>query len=276
MSWWTTLLGGAFGFMLGGPIGALIGASIGSSLGGSRRRLERDPRRRHEADWGRRRHERRPRGRAGYRREQTQLAFFAATFGVMGHVAKADGRVSPEEIRLARQVMDQLGLSRQQRQAAQALFNEGKSPGFPLDDVLDQLRSECLRGPNIRRMFLEIQFQAALADGDIHPSERLLLRRIAMRLGLSEADFIELERMMNSSVRSRRDGPSLEDAYETLGVSPSAPDDEVKRAYRRLMNRHHPDKLAARGLPEEMMRAATERTQQIKAAWDTVKTERAA
>ena len=81
---------------------------------------------------------------------------------------------------------------------------------------------------------------------------------------------------MNSGVRSRRDGPSLEDAYETLGVSPNAPDDEVKRAYRRLMNRHHPDKLAARGLPDEMMRAATERTQQIKAAWDTVKTERAA
>ena len=257
MSWWTTLAGGAFGFMIGGPIGALIGASIGSSLGGARRRHEAGP-------------------TPGYRRERAQLAFFAATFGVMGHMAKADGSVSAEEIRLANQVMDQLGLNRQQRQAARALFDKGKSPGFPLDDVLEQLRSECLRGTNIRRMFLELQFQAALADGNIHPDERRLLRHIAMRLGLSEADFIQLERMMNSGVRLSRDGPSLDDAYETLGVSPDAPDNEVKLAYRRLMSRHHPDKLAARGLPEEMMRAATERTQQIKAAWEAVKTARAA
>ena len=257
MSWWTTLAGGAFGFMIGGPIGALIGASIGSSLGGARRRHEAGP-------------------TPGYGRERAQLAFFAATFGVMGHMAKADGSVSAEEIRLANQVMDQLGLNRQQRQAARALFDKGKSPGFPLDDVLEQLRSECLRGTNIRRMFLELQFQAALADGNIHPDERRLLRHIAMRLGLSEADFIQLERMMNSGVRLSRDGPSLDDAYETLGVSSDAPDNEVKLAYRRLMSRHHPDKLAARGLPEEMMRAATERTQQIKAAWETVKTARAA
>ena len=255
MSWWTTLLGGAFGFMLGGPIGALIGATLGSSLGGTGRRFEAGP-------------------RPGYRREQAQLAFFAATFGVMGHVAKADGRVSPEEIHLASRVMDELGLGREQRRAARALFNRGKSRGFPLDDVIDQLRSECLRGTNIRRMFLEIQFQAAWADGAIHPEERRVLRRIAMRLGLSEADFIELERMMGSGVRSSRDGPTLDDAYGTLGVSPDAPDHEVKRAYRRLMSRHHPDKLAAKGLPEEMMRAATERTQQIKAAWDTVKSGR--
>ena len=269
MSWWSTLLGGAFGFMIGGPIGALIGASIGSSLGGgARRRYRAGP----QPEY--RRFETGP--PPGYRRERAQLAFFAATFGVMGHVAKADGRVSPEEIRLANRVMDQLGLRGDQRRAAKALFNKGKARGFALDDVIDQLRSECLRGTNIRRMFLEIQFQAAWADGDIHPEERRVLRRIAMRLGLSEADFIELERMMGSGVRSSSDGPTLDDAYETLGVSPDAPDDEVKRAYRRLMSRHHPDKLAAKGLPDEMMRAATERTQQIKAAWDTVKTQRAA
>lgn len=268
MSWWTTLLGGAFGFMIGGPIGAFIGASIGSSLGGARRHYRGGPQQ------GYRRFETGP--PPGYRRERAQLAFFAATFGVMGHVAKADGRVSPEEIRLANRVMDQLGLRGEQRQAARALFNKGKSRRFALDDVIDQLRSECLRGTNIRRMFLEIQFQAAWADGDIHPEERRVLRRIAMRLGLSEADFIQLERMMSSGVRSSTDGPTLDDAYETLGVSHDAPDDEVKRAYRRLMSRHHPDKLAAKGLPDEMMRAATERTQQIKAAWDTVKSARAA
>ena len=81
---------------------------------------------------------------------------------------------------------------------------------------------------------------------------------------------------MSSGAQAGSSGPSLEDAYTTLGVPPNAPDDEVKRAYRRLMSRHHPDKLAAKGLPEEMMRTATERTQQIKAAWETVKSARAA
>ena len=262
MSWWGTLIGGAFGYLIGGPIGALIGASLGSSFGGAARRLETG-------------------GVFGLdsgpsRQERAQLAFFAATFGVMGYVAKADGRVSPEEIRLAERVMEQLGLDAEQRRAARALFNQGRSGTFALDEVLDQLRSECLRGANIRRMFLEIQFQAAWADGGLHPEERRLLQHVAVRLGLSRADFIELERMFDASVTTSSDAPSLESAYATLGVSPNTPYDEVKRAYRRLMSRHHPDKLAAKGLPEEMMRAATERTQQIKAAWETVKAARAA
>ena len=281
MSWWGTLIGVTFGFLLGGPIGALIGAAFGSSFGGVGRGFDRgrtlgfDGGRTQDFDRG---------PTQGFdsgpspamRRERAQMAFFAATFGVMGHVAKADGRVTADEIRLAEQVMDQLGLNVEQRRAARSLFDQGKSGAFPLDDVLDQLRSECLRGANIRRMFLEIQFQAAWADGGLHPEERLLLLRIAARLGLSRADYIEIERMFASAPGARADGPSLESAYEILGVSPDSPDAEVKRAYRRLMNRHHPDKLAARGLPEEMMRAATERTQQIKAAWDTVKAARAA
>ena len=262
MSWWGTLIGGAFGYLIGGPIGALLGASFGNAFAGAARRTD-------------------ARGALGFdagpsRRERAQLAFFAATFSVMGQVAKADGRVSPEEIRLAEQVMDQLGLDAEQRRAARALFNEGKSGRFRLDDVLDQLRSECLRGSNIRRMFLEIQFQAAWADGGLHPEERSLLQHVAARLGLSRADYIEIERMFGSAASASAGGPSLGTAYETLGVSPDAPDDEVKRAYRRQMNRHHPDKLAAKGLPEEMMRAATERTQQIKTAWETVKAARAA
>jgi len=260
VSWWGTLIGGAFGYLIGGPIGALLGASLGSSFSRASQRF----------DSG----ETLSFGSGPSRQERAQLAFFAATFGVMGQVAKADGRVSPEEIRLAEQVMDQLGLDAEQRRAARSLFNEGKSSAFPLNDVLDQLRSECLRGANVRRMFLEIQFQAAWADGGLHPEERSLLQHIAARLGLSRADYIELERMFGSAVSASSDGPSLERAYSILGVSPDTPYDDVKRAYRRLMNRHHPDKLAAKGLPEEMMRAATERTQQIKAAWETVKAER--
>ncbi len=264
MSWWGTLLGGAFGYLIGGPIGAVLGAALGRSFGRAVGRFEQIEAGDGQPDVS--------------MRERAQLAFFTATFGVMGQVAKADGRVSPDEIRLANQVMDELGFDSEQRQAARAIFNEGKSSRFPLDDVLDQLRSECGRAANLLRMFLEIQLQAAWADGGVHPEERRLLLHVAARLGFSRAEYLELERMVGAGVGAQArasDGPSLEDAYAILGVSPEAPDTEVKRAYRRLMSRHHPDKLAARGLPEEMMRAATERTQQIKAAWDRVQSTRA-
>lgn len=217
-------------------------------------------------------------GATGEGVERVQLAFFAAVFGVMGHVAKADGRVSPEEIRLANQVMDQLGLDEPQREAARALFNAGREPDFALDAVLAQFRAECGRAVNLVRMFLEIQIQAAGADGAVHPEEARVLLHIAARLGLSRADYLELERLITAGVHARAVGDAgmpLEDAYATLGVSPDAPVAEIKRHYRRLMSRHHPDKLASQGLPEEMMRAATERTQQIKAAWDAVRKARA-
>ena len=252
------LLGGTFGYLVGGPIGAVLGAALGRSFGRAVGSVNAD-----QPDLS--------------VRERAQLAFFTATFGVMGQVAKADGHVSPDEIRLANQVMDELGLDPEQRRAARAIFNEGKSHRFPLDDVLDQLRSECGRATNLLRMFLEIQVQAAWADGGVHPEERRLLRHVAARLGFSAAICDEIERMVGAGTRgpSRASaGPSLEDAYATLGVSADAPDAEVKRAYRRLMSRHHPDKLASKGLPEEMMRAATERTQQIKAAWDRVQAAR--
>ncbi len=253
------LLGGTFGFLVGGPIGAVLGAALGRHFGRAVGSIEAGP------------------AAGAPNRERAQLAFFTATFGVMGQVAKADGHVSPDEIRLANRVMDEFGLDAEQRRAARAIFNEGKSSRFPLDDVLDQLRSECGRATNLLRMFLEIQVQAAWADGGVHPEERRLLTHVAARLGFSEAVYLEIERMVGAGTHAREAaaGPTLEDAYTTLGVSPDTPDAEVKRAYRRLMSRHHPDKLASKGLPEEMMRAATERTQQIKAAWDRVRSARA-
>lgn len=259
MSWWGLLLGGTFGYLLGGPIGALLGAAIGRGFGRTLGGVGVEESR-------------------GSGTERVQLAFFAAVFGVMGHVAKADGRVTPEEIDLANQVMDQLGLDGRQRTAARALFNEGKRPEFPLDDVLDQLRSECGRATNLIRMFVEIQIQAAAADRRIDAEEGRILLHIAARLGLSRADYLELERLIASGIHAAGNtgsGMSLEDAYATLGALPDASDAEVKRHYRRQMSRHHPDKLASKGLPEEMMRAATERTQQIRAAWETVRQARA-
>lgn len=259
MSWWGKVLGGSFGFMVGGPLGALLGAALG-----------------HQFDKG-------TRVAAGYgpgTRERVQTAFFTATFSVMGHLAKADGRVSEDEITIARQVMAQMHLSSDMARTAIDLFKEGKSDDFSLDDVLEQFRWECHGRRHLILMFVEIQLHAAYADGAMHAAEKQVLRRICEHLGVPEAEFNNLDAIVRT-VREFAGGAEtgaqavpatkLRHAYEVLGVSSDATDAEVKKAYRRLMNRHHPDKLVAKGLPEEMIDLATEKTQEIKAAYETVR-----
>jgi DnaJ like chaperone protein len=261
VSWWGKVLGGAFGFMLGGPLGALLGAVLGHNLDKGFRGLPEDDLL-----------------EAG-NRERVQTAFFTATFSVMGHVAKADGRVTEDEISLARLVMDQMDLGQQLRQTAIRLFNEGKKSDFPLDDVLEQFRRECHRRHTLIQMFVEIQLQAAYADGRLDPAEDRLLLKICQRLGISEARFRQLEQMIRAErhytgggrAAPKPRGPSLEDAYAILNVSSQDSDGDVKKAYRRLLSQHHPDKLVAKGLPEEMMKIAAQKTHEIRQAYERVK-----
>lgn len=254
MSWWGVIAGGAFGYMLGGPLGALLGAALGGQFSRATGRAT------GEAGGA-------PLG--GGARERVQLAFFTATFAVMGHVAKADGRVSAEEIEMAQRVMRDLHLDARQRALARGLFNAGKAPDFVLDDALAQLRGECGRRANLLRMFFEIQAFAAFADGRLDPAERDILQRIADALGMPDAD---VEQILGAAAHAVAPaGRSLADDYATMGVAPDAGDDALKRAYRRLMSRCHPDKLAAQGLPEEMRKVATRRTQEIKAAYDRIR-----
>lgn len=255
MSWWGKMIGGAFGFMIGGPLGAILGASVGHSFDSG---LEKS-------------------GRAAYapgNRERVQTAFFTATFSVMGHIAKADGHVSEDEISLARAVMQQMQLDPDQKRAAIQLFNQGKKAGFPFEDAMQQFRQECHRRHTLMQMFLEIQIHAAYADGGVDPAEKALLEKITTWLGFTEREFAHLEAM----VRGQRDldgGKSdaqvLDQAYAVLGVSKRSDYSEIKKAYRRLMNQHHPDKLVAKGLPEEMIKLAADKTHEIKSAYELVK-----
>jgi DnaJ like chaperone protein len=262
MSWWGKVIGGAFGFMLGGPLGALFGAALG-----------------HNFDVGLRRRTAEQIGADFDERERTQTAFFAATFAVMGHVAKADGRVTRDEIQAATMVMNQMGLSPELRRVAQSLFNQGKQSHFDLDEALDQFRRECHRRRNLLRVFIEIQLQAAYADGVLHPEERHLLLNVCERLGFPRFEFNALEAMIRAERHFRtgrratteRPGLTVKAAYALLNVQPDAGEAEVKRAYRRLMSQHHPDKLVSKGLPEEMVKVATQKTQEIKAAYEKIR-----
>ncbi|MGV6826109.1 MAG: co-chaperone DjlA [bacterium] len=262
MSWWGKLVGGAFGFMLGGPLGALLGAALGHNFDKGIGNLD-------VGDLG------------PGAQQRVQTAFFTATFAVMGRVAKADGRVSPDEIRMAEAVMNQMDLRGPQRDAAKRLFSEGKQDNFPLEDVLDQFRQECRNRTTLLRLFLEIQLNAAYADGTLHVAEERLLLHICAKLGISEQEFRRIQQMIEAEINFGQggragggrpaSGPSLADAYRLLGVSEKDSDKDVKRAYRRMLSQHHPDKLVAKGLPEEMMKVAAQKTHEIKQAWEQIK-----
>ncbi len=260
MGWWGKLIGGTCGFVLGGPLGAILGAALGHSFD-SGLSIPRG------SDLG------------ADRQERIQTAFFTATFSVMGHVAKADGRVSEDEIQLARAVMTQMQLTEAQRQAAMRLFNEGKEPGFPLSEALDQLKRELHRRHTLTQMFLEIQLHAAYADGVLHPVEKQLLQHMFAHLGFTRHEFEHLETLVRdqrlfgepAATGGMTAKDVLREAYAVLGVPHTAGDADIKKAYRRLMNQHHPDKLVAKGLPEEMMKLAADKTHEIRNAYETIR-----
>ena len=183
---WGKLLGGAFGFMIGGPIGAVLGAALGHTFDkGIQAQLPHDG---FEEDL--------PPGDA----DRIKMAFFTATFSVMGHIAKADGRVDKSEIALAEAVMSSMNLDAELRAAAIKLFNQGKEDNFDAEALVLQFRKECQRRTNLYRMFVEILIQAALADGEMSKDEEIALLKVADILGFSEYSFRQLEMLVRYSM----------------------------------------------------------------------------
>lgn len=265
MGWNGKIIGAALGMWVLGPIGAALGLLVGHQFDSGAAGLSL--------------------GSAGGAARVQEL-YFPALFRVMGHVAKADGRVSEREIAAARAMMAALRLDAQQTAAAMVYYGEGKAPEFVLDSALAPLQPLLRAFPQLAQFFIEVQLQAALAGNGLAPPARARLQRAAALLGLAGADFARLETMMRwrmGGAGASSSGPSgaaasaageadrLNQAYTLLEVNRSASDEQVVKAYRRQMSRHHPDKLKANGLPESMLERAKERTQQIQAAYELVR-----
>ena len=267
-SWGGKLIVGLLGMLIGGPIGLAIGVLIGHFLDRGVERVQSfNPFRPY---------------RPG-EREEVQEALFSAVFSIMGHLAKADGRVSEQEIGQAEAIMSRMQLNDEQRRRAQEAFRQGKDDDFPLDRTVAEFRQRIRRRRHLVVVFLELLLQTALADGELHAEEERILFRVAAGLGVPESQFRQILNMVLAQARFGGAGaagaggaagpsrPSLGEAYQVLGVTEDASDQEVKKAYRRLMSEHHPDKLAARGVPEEMIRMATDKTAEISKAYDMIK-----
>ena len=208
-----------------------------------------------------------------------QVVFIETLFLSMGKVAKVDGRVSAEEIAHAEALMQQLGMTAEHRTQAIAWFKQGADPALDFDAAYKKFMSVCGNTRNLKHVLLVYLIVIALADGEVHPEEETVLIDIAARLGYSAAELRQLMAMAMSQARfsggqQRNPVEALDDAYKALGVTKENTDQEIKRAYRKLMSQYHPDKLMGQGLPEDMIAMATEKAKEIQLAHDLIQKSR--
>jgi DnaJ like chaperone protein len=257
------VIGGILGLIVGGFIGAIVGIFFGHIF--DKAKIQLQQRETPEA------------------LQAIQTTFFRTTFTLIGYLAKADGRVSEEEIDSTQQLMEKMGLTADHKREAIRLFKIGAAPDFSPEETLHDFQQVCGHRAQLTQMLMVYLVNTALADGDFDPQEEIALRKVAEGLRFSHAAFDHLIRMIrgqgafggghqqHSQTNHKAD---LANAYDALGISETASDAEAKKAYRKLMSEYHPDKLIGQGVPDDMVKVATERAQEVQAAYDLIKNSR--
>lgn len=201
-------------------------------------------------------------------------------FQTMGHLAKTDGRVSGEEIRAARAIMHRLGLGPAKVRNAINWFEDGKQATFPLQQVIRHTRSVAARRAELRVLFVRLVLEVVLAKDRMHQKERALIWTICTEFDIGRVELAQLEAMIRAQKGFRHspagdaDTRRIKQAYDSLGIDESATNDEVVKAYRRAMNKSHPDKIASDNPGEAVIAAAQKRTREVRAAYEMLKSRR--
>ena len=207
-----------------------------------------------------------------------QAVFLETVFILMGKLSKADGHISQDEIDHVELFIQKLGMTTQHRAQAIAWFKKGADQSHEIEPTYKRFMSTCGHTRDLKQMLLVYLIVMALADGHLHPAEEALLSEIASHFGYDEPAFKQLMEMVlnQSHFGSHQANPAeaLEDAYKALGVSKDSTDQEIKRAYRKLMSQYHPDKLMGQGVPEDMIAVATEQAKEIQLAYDLIRKNR--
>lgn len=250
MSIWGKVAGAAAGMAIGGPIGALLGAVAGHVL------VDREGGRGREGDRSEERGDRRF-------RERDEIAFTIGVIALAAKLAKADGTVTHDEVEAFKRVFP---VPREEEANVGHLFNLAKQDVAGFDSYAKQLASLFRGRPGVLEDLLDTLFLIAKADDRLHPGELEYLRNVAQIFGFSESEF--------QRIRASHFGPDREDPYVILGVDHAISNDDLKRAYHKLVREHHPDSLIARGVPEEFVRLATDKLASINGAYEHIQKER--
>ena len=259
------IIGAILGFMMAGTFGAFFGIFIGNFF-----------------DQGLAQHLAKP--HAPFRAERNQAVkaiFLQATFSMLGAIAKANGRVTEDSIRIAQRIMSELNLNKAQRERAQRDFNQGKKNNFNLTPLAIQLKQATGHNPLLLKLFITIQYEHAEEIG-LSNANITLFNHMLQSLGFAAFHeqaranpFTQSYSQSHTYSRSRHTSPppasdSLMQAYQLLSVSPDASQTEVKRAYRRLISLHHPDKIISQQANASKIKTANEKTQSITKAYEQI------
>ncbi|MCH8866478.1 MAG: co-chaperone DjlA [Proteobacteria bacterium] len=206
--------------------------------------------------------------------------YVRALFQTMGHLTKIDGRVSEDEIRAARAIMHRIGLGPARVRHAINWFEDGKKAAFPLIQTMRQLRRVDARRTDMRLLFVRLLLEVVLAKDSLHQKERAMIWTICTELDIGRVDLAQLEAMIRAQKGFRHspagdaDAQRVRNAYLALGVEESTTNEDIKKAYRRLMNKNHPDKIASRSPDAAVVAEAERRTREIRRAYEMLKARR--
>lgn len=244
---------GFLGFITtGSPLGALAGYALGSLI---EKGFEENNQGYHQS---------------GNVNEGQRNSFLFSFLVLASYIIKADGKVMHSEMELARRFLRQNfgeDAMRQGEQILLKLFEEQNRMGAQqyksvIQDSCLQIRSNM---PYEQRLqLLNFLVLIAQADGSVPTTEEIALKEVAINMGLTTED---VDQMLNLSNGSSRQG-NLDDAYRVMGIPPTATNDEVKAAYRKMALKHHPDKVAALG--EDVRKAAEKKFQEINDAKERI------
>jgi DnaJ like chaperone protein len=267
---WGKILGGTAGFAIGGPIGAIIGAAAGHAYdfyrgeeSAARLSGPGPDRLAHDLQSGEQ-----PAPVFSDPSETRRIAFATAVIVLGAKLAKADGTVTRGEVEAFKRIfrIDDAEVGDVAR-----IFNEAKTSAHGFEAYARQIAALFGRDPVLLGELLIGLFELARADGEITPAETDFLRRVAAIFGFDIRAFEQLRARFSATSRAPS---SAGDAYAVLGLARGASDDEIRRTYRRLVREHHPDRLVAKGMPEEMVEQANKVLAAINAAYDRIAKER--
>ena len=251
-------IGGFLGFMTGGPLGALAGFALGVLFDKGLDSVNEDSSNQQAYAHSNRSYE-------GQRN-----SFMFSLLVLASYIIKADGRVMHSEMELVRRFLSQ-NFGEQAKQQGEEillkLFEQQKRLGMAeyrtvIQDSCHQIRANMAYEQRLQ--LLNFLVMIAQADAVVSPEEIVALKEVAIHMGLSVEDVIQMLNLRSGSSATS----SLDDAYKVLGIAPSATNDEVKAAYRKMALKHHPDKVAALG--EDVRKAAEKKFQEINDAKEKI------